>query len=81
MFNTAANTPVLHEAFDQLVLATLGCVPVPSPDPRRAAAPGAAAQFMAQPPLSPAAPPELHRADGAYSPVELAVLRGLGSPA
>jgi len=38
-------------------------------------------RFMAQPPLTPVGPLELRRADGAYSPVELAVLRGLGSPA
>jgi hypothetical protein len=38
-------------------------------------------RFMAQPPLDPAAPLELRRADGVYSPVELAVLRGLGTPA
>ncbi len=37
-------------------------------------------RFMAQPPLNPVAPLELRRHDGAYSPVELAVLRGLGSP-
>jgi hypothetical protein len=34
-------------------------------------------RFIAQPPLLPVAPLELHRDDGAYSPVELAVLRGL----
>jgi hypothetical protein len=33
---------------------------------------------MAQPPLMPAAPYELERADGAYSPVEIAIRRGLG---
>ncbi|MFC9230120.1 hypothetical protein ACFTZI_14350 [Streptomyces decoyicus] len=33
---------------------------------------------MAQPPLRPAAPYELERADGAYSPVEIAIRRGLG---
>jgi hypothetical protein len=38
-------------------------------------------RFMAQPPLDPVAPLELRRPDGSYSPVELAVLRGLGSPA
>jgi hypothetical protein len=38
-------------------------------------------RFMAQPPLVPVAPLELRRADGTYSSVELAVLRGLGSPA
>jgi hypothetical protein len=38
-------------------------------------------RFMAQPPLSLVAPLELRRADGAYSPVERAVLRGLGAPA
>lgn len=38
-------------------------------------------RFMAQPPLTPVAPLELRRDDGTYSPVELAVLRGLGSPA
>jgi len=37
-------------------------------------------RFMAQPPLHPVAPLDLRRADGAYSPVELAVLRGLGDP-
>jgi hypothetical protein len=37
-------------------------------------------RFMAQPPLIPLAPLELRRYDGAYSPVELAVLRGLDSP-
>jgi hypothetical protein len=36
---------------------------------------------MAQPPLNLVAPLELRRADSDYSPVELAVLRGLGSPA
>ena len=36
-------------------------------------------RFMAQPPLIPVAPLELRRTDGAYSPVELAVIRGLGS--
>jgi hypothetical protein len=34
---------------------------------------------MAQPPLTPVAPLELNRPDGAYSPVEIAVRRGLGS--
>ena len=38
-------------------------------------------RFMAQPPLELTAPLQLRRADGAYSPVELAVLRGLGSAA
>jgi len=38
-------------------------------------------RFMAQPPLIPVAPLKLRRHDGAYSPVELAVLRGLGSVA
>ena len=37
-------------------------------------------RFMAQPPLYPVAPLDLRRADGAYSPVERAVLRGLGDP-
>ncbi len=37
-------------------------------------------RFMAQPPLDPVAPLELSRDDGAYSPVERAVLRGLGDP-
>lgn len=37
-------------------------------------------RFMAQPPLDPVALLELRRPDGSYSPVELAVLRGLGSP-
>jgi hypothetical protein len=37
-------------------------------------------RFMAQPPLNLVAPLELSRDDGAYSAVELAVLRGLGSP-
>ncbi len=36
-------------------------------------------RFMAQPPLNLVAPLELQRPDGAYSPVELAVFRGLGS--
>jgi hypothetical protein len=36
-------------------------------------------RFMAQPPLMPVAPLNLQREDGAYSPVERAVLRGLGS--
>ncbi|MFI0942210.1 phytanoyl-CoA dioxygenase family protein [Streptomyces sp. NPDC021020] len=38
---------------------------------------GAAPRFLAQPPLHPAVPLELERADGAYSPVELAIRRGL----
>ncbi|MEV5710416.1 phytanoyl-CoA dioxygenase family protein [Actinoallomurus sp. NPDC052274] len=34
-------------------------------------------RFMAQPPLHPAVPNELERADGAYSPVEIAIREGL----
>jgi hypothetical protein len=33
---------------------------------------------MAQPPLMPASPYELERADGAYSPVEITIREGLG---
>lgn len=36
---------------------------------------GVRPRFMAQPPLLPAAPYELERADGAYSPVEIAIRR------
>ncbi|MEU2927000.1 phytanoyl-CoA dioxygenase family protein [Streptomyces sp. NPDC007251] len=39
---------------------------------------GTRPRFMAQPPLYPAAPCALERADGAYSPVELVIRRGLG---
>jgi Phytanoyl-CoA dioxygenase (PhyH) len=39
---------------------------------------GTRPRFMAQPPLSPAVPYELDRPDGAYSPVERAIHRGLG---
>ncbi|WP_190113397.1 phytanoyl-CoA dioxygenase family protein, partial [Streptomyces cinnamoneus] len=39
---------------------------------------GVRPRFMAQPPLMPAAPYELERADGTYSPVEIAIRRGLG---
>ncbi|MET9871191.1 hypothetical protein ABZZ16_34600, partial [Streptomyces sp. NPDC006386] len=39
---------------------------------------GVRPRFMAQPPLMPAAPYELERADGAYSAVEIAIRRGLG---
>lgn len=42
---------------------------------------GRAPRFMAQPPLDPVAPLELQRPDGAYSPVELAVLRALAASA
>ncbi|MFG2884299.1 phytanoyl-CoA dioxygenase family protein [Streptomyces sp. NPDC048297] len=38
---------------------------------------GTRPRFMAQPPLSPAAPYELERADGDYSAVEVAIRRGL----
>jgi hypothetical protein len=38
---------------------------------------GATPRFMAQPPLLPAEPLSLERADGAYSPVEEAIRRGL----
>ncbi|EST35122.1 phytanoyl-CoA dioxygenase family protein [Streptomyces roseochromogenus] len=38
---------------------------------------GTRPRFMAQPPLHPAVPCALERADGAYSPVELAIRRGL----
>jgi hypothetical protein len=38
---------------------------------------GTRPRFMAQPPLYPAVPCELDRADGAYSPVERAIRRGL----
>ncbi|NUS17403.1 MAG: phytanoyl-CoA dioxygenase [Streptomyces sp.] len=40
---------------------------------------GTAPRFLAQPPLYPAVPLELDRADGAYSPVESAIRRGLGT--
>lgn len=39
---------------------------------------GTRPRFMAQPPLYPAVQVELERADGAYSPVETAIRRGLG---
>jgi hypothetical protein len=39
---------------------------------------GTRPRFMAQPPLYPAAELELERNDGAYSPVETAIRRGLG---
>jgi hypothetical protein len=42
---------------------------------------GTRPRFMAQPPLYPAVPYELERADGAYSPVEAAIRRGLGTQA
>ncbi|MCG7202514.1 phytanoyl-CoA dioxygenase family protein [Streptomyces arenae] len=38
---------------------------------------GTRPRFMAQPPLMPAAPYELERPDGDYSPVEIAIRRGL----
>jgi hypothetical protein len=39
---------------------------------------GAAPRFLAQPPLHPAAPLQIDRADGDYSPVELAIRKALG---
>lgn len=39
---------------------------------------GTVPRFMAQPPLEPAVPLEIERADGAYSPVETAIRLGLG---
>ena len=39
---------------------------------------GSRPRFMAQPPLYPAGPVQLHRDDGSYSPVEMAIRRGLG---
>ncbi len=39
---------------------------------------GTAPRFMAQPPLYPAKPFQLHRDDGDYSPVEIAIRVGLG---
>ncbi|NKB50228.1 MAG: phytanoyl-CoA dioxygenase [Alphaproteobacteria bacterium] len=42
---------------------------------------GTTPRFLAQPELPPAEPFQLHRADGDYSPVERAILRGLDSPA
>jgi hypothetical protein len=38
---------------------------------------GATPRFMSQPPLAPAAPLRLERADGAYSPVETAIRTAL----
>jgi ectoine hydroxylase-related dioxygenase (phytanoyl-CoA dioxygenase family) len=38
---------------------------------------GSAPRFMAQPPLYPAQPLKLHRENGSYSPVEIAIRRGL----
>ena len=39
---------------------------------------GSRPRFMAQPPLYPAVQVDPERADGAYSPVETAIRRGLG---
>jgi hypothetical protein len=39
---------------------------------------GSVPRFMAQPPLHPAEPFRLHREDGAYSPVEIAIRLALG---
>lgn len=39
---------------------------------------GSRPRFMAQPPLDPAEPYQLHRDDGAYSPVEIAIREALG---
>jgi hypothetical protein len=39
---------------------------------------GTQPRFMAQPPLHPAQPLQLHREDGAYSPLEIATRLGLG---
>lgn len=39
---------------------------------------GSTPRFMAQPPLGPAEPYRLHREDGAYSPVEVAIRQALG---
>jgi hypothetical protein len=39
---------------------------------------GTTPRFMAQPPLYPAEPLQLHRDDGGYSPVEIAIRLGLG---
>jgi hypothetical protein len=47
---------------------------VHAPQPHRGSVP----RFMAQPPLYPAQPLELEREDGRYSPVEIAIRRGLG---
>lgn len=41
---------------------------------------GAVPRFMAQPPLYPAAPFELHRSDGDYSLVEQAIRLAIGAP-
>jgi hypothetical protein len=38
---------------------------------------GATPRFMSQPPLGPATPLRLERADGAYSPVEIAIREAL----
>jgi hypothetical protein len=38
---------------------------------------GATPRFLAQPPLHPAVPLQIDRADGDYSPVELAIRRAL----
>jgi hypothetical protein len=42
---------------------------------------GATPRFMAQPPLAPAEPLRLHRENGDYSPVEIAIRRALRDPA
>jgi hypothetical protein len=41
---------------------------------------GSTPRFVAQPPLSPTEPYQLHREDGAYSPVEIAIRRALRDP-
>jgi hypothetical protein len=39
---------------------------------------GTKPRFMAQPPLDPGEPFQLHREDGGYSPVEIAIRQALG---
>jgi hypothetical protein len=78
-FARAANTPVLHKAFDQLAgpgrwrpRMDLGTFPIrfPSPDESHR---GARSRFLAQPPLPPGGPFLLNRTSGVYSPVEQAI--------
>ncbi|OIK07882.1 hypothetical protein [Streptomyces monashensis] len=57
---------------------TDGVVRIEGAVPAAVAEDGSRPRFMAQPPLMPAVPCALERADGAYSPMETAIRRGLG---
>lgn len=74
--DTAPQRPIVHATGKAGTVYLCHPFLVHAAQPHRGSTP----RFLAQPPLYPAQPLQLHRQDGRYSPVEIAIRNGLGLP-